>query len=260
MTGTMVLILALFERVFPRIQVTAILHSEVEGISNNTGINRFFCRFAFKYLKFPSFVSTFVLGRHIHNNLKNVSIYRKYLTALELPVPVFEKYSFNYQEKNFFNVAIIGVLNTKKKDFSTFAELAKYENIKCYAIGRAVNNFNCSSLITLVNSMHHFGKSWMADKLEHIDFLYLAPLPSEYKYTALGTIADGLEYGKFIVWIKHPALVQFESCPLSIVGSNVQDLKLKLENFIPPTKDSIYSWFHIHNNKIRKCFLQNVEI
>ena len=260
MTGTMVFILSLFERVYPRLRVTAILHSEVEGINNSKGINRTFCRFALNSLSFPSAVCAFVLGRHIYNNLKNASIYRKNLNALELPVPVFGRYSFNYQAKNCLKIAIIGVLNNNKKDLSSFAELAKYENVDCYAIGRAVNNFSCSSVIKLVNSKHHFSKSWMAHKLEDIDFLFLAPLPSQYQYTALGTVADGLEYGKFIAWIKHPSLVQFESCPLSIVGTNVQDLKLKLENFIAPSQDSIYSWFHIHNNKIKKLFLHNVEI
>ena len=260
MTGTMVFLLSLFERFYPKILVTAVLHSEVEGLINNNGINRFFCRLSLKYLFFPNRVHAFVLGKHIYNNLKHVQIHRKNLYSLELPVPIVKKFDFSLQTREQINIAIIGVLNHNKKDFKTFTELANYENVNCFAIGRVVNNFRCPNVVTLINSKQHFSKMWMIEKLKYIDFLFLSPLSLQYKFTALGTIADGLEYGKFIAWVKHPSLVHFESCPLSIVGSSVQDLYFKIKNFKVPSQESIYSWFRIHNSIIRKKFLRSVEM
>jgi hypothetical protein len=243
-TGMQLLTLSILEKFFPsRAQRwLVVLHSEVEGVEKPIGVMKYLASLAIKHFGFATNCKAVVLGSHIYNNLKELGLVsnRNY-SFIEHPLP-------NRTIDEFKNIvqpaklAIIGLLRADTKNLSMSESIASDERVKVYMIGRRGPGYFCPKGVEEYVVENHYTNSWMKQKLEEMDCLLLCPLPSNYRFTALGTVTDALTYSKPMAWVKHDALAVYESSPLSISADNIDDLIEKMLEWSPPDLASIDEW------------------
>jgi hypothetical protein len=249
-TGSQILVLSLFERVFKKgsERWSIVLHSELEGVVEPSGIMKKCSYLAFNLLGFPKNLKAIVLGEHIIDSLHNIKIPSSNIYSIEHPLPHKIETNDFVPDGPIKSLAIIGLLRGDTKDLEQADRLAKNSNLDIYFIGRRGPSYVKPSVAREKVLETHYSFEWMGKELENIDALYICPRSTKYKFTALGSISDALLFSKPVCWIKHDALKAYEDAPFSIVGEDEAELLQNLSNYIAPEAIVCEQWVNQWNN------------
>ncbi len=252
-TGVQILFLSGLERIMPRWaqRWLVILHSEVEGVVSGQGVMKRIAGLALRRLGFPRNCQCIVLGCHIKKNLDRIGLANPRIECTEHPLPETHIPPLTPIAGGRVRIAMIGLLRGDNKDFDVAERIAQDPRTTVYAIGRKGPSYvpHRGIVENLVSS--HYSNDWMMAQLAQIDALLLCPHKLMYKYTALGSVADALTYGKTLAWIRHDALAAYEDAPIAVCADTPEELISKLGSFSPPTSAAVQAWTVGWGDKIR---------
>lgn len=212
------------------------IHSQMEAIGKKKEARTFFNKMfitSYKLIKKKSFPCLF-LSKHIALNILDF----KSNYFITHPIP------YCYDANNLksvpykddcVNIGTIGLLSKSKKSSDEINKLCGIKKIKVHIIGRLQDYFYLDDRInkklwTNVYPQHEFD-----EHLSKIDILVYFFNNEQYKYTASGTVIDAIYYGKFIFYIKNPAIDSLlENYPYSQAFDSVMEMRKALKKISIP--------------------------